>query len=88
MTCPISLIQILQANLRPMTHGDYEGFAGVEGSGYIAEITHDGGDYVVVADALDADGGEIVVQVFGDNDHDDKNGTWEYRLPMDATQIC
>ena len=44
--CPITLPHIFQAEFAPMTEADLEGFAGVEGDGYIAEI----GEYIVVLD--------------------------------------
>ena len=74
--CPVSLPQIFQAEFVPMTEADLEGFAGVEGNGYIAEV----GEYTVV---LDHSQESAMLQVQGPD-----GSWWSLELPPELSGPC
>ncbi len=75
--CPVSLPQIFGFAFVPMTEADLEGFAGIEGDGYMAEV---GDGYVVI---LDHSQDSAVIQVHG------PDGTWwSLELPPEFSGPC
>jgi len=81
--CPLSLAQVFQAEFTPMTESDLEGFAGVEGDGYMAEI----GEYLPDLDysymaVLDYSPNKTVLQVLGPDGE-----CWHWVLPSMPERI-
>ncbi len=75
--CPVTLPQIFKADfVGPMTEPELEGFAGIEGDGYMAEV--DG--YMVI---LDHSQESACLQVIG------PDGTWwSLELPPELSGPC
>ena len=76
--CPITLAEILQASFTPMVENDYDGFAGIQGTGYIADVKN----CVVVYDA-GADTDECPIQVR----HRDSSRSWGFKISREAVRL-
>ena len=76
--CPVTLVDILQARFLPMDESDYDGFAGVQGNGYIAKIK---GCLIIYDDGADND--ECGLQV-----HDPESShSWGFKVSSEAVRL-
>ena len=82
----LNITQVLKAEMKPFSRNDWDGFAGVEGDGYIGYVKDDAGrDWVIVADVLERG---TTLQAHPANPGDGDTYEWHIPTVPNSLGVC